>query len=74
MKAMIRLSIPERLRDGMLLKTANYFEVPDTKDGHSLMEWWEKSASELRDTLMKQAYDNNVTIVEALKNHLASQE
>jgi hypothetical protein len=69
-KILAKVSIPGRLRDGMLLKNAEYFEVPHNNDGVEFMRWWEKSASDDRDALMKQAYDNNTDIVAALKTRL----
>lgn len=70
MKILAKVSVPGRLKDEMLLKNAEYFEVPHTSDGVEFMDWWEKAASDDRDALMKQAYDNNIGIVEALKAKL----
>jgi hypothetical protein len=69
-KILAKVSIPGRLRDGMLLKNAEYFEVPHSNDGIEFMRWWEEAGSGDRDTLMKQAYDSNTGIVEALKARL----
>lgn len=66
-KTLAKVSIPGRLRDEMLLKSAEYFEIPHTIDGVKFMQWWEKAAMKDRDALMKQAYDNNTNLVEALK-------
>ncbi len=74
MKILVKISIPERLRDDMLMKHANYFEVPLSQDGQALMGWWEKAATASRDSLMKLAYAKDISIVEALKERLASQE
>ena len=74
MKVLVKISIPERLRDDMLMKHANYFEVPVSQDGQALVGWWEKASTASRDSLMKLAYDKNMGIVEALKERLASQE
>lgn len=73
-KTLVKISVPERLRDGMLMKRANYFEVPASQDGHALMEWWENASSGSRDSVMKLAYARDVDIVEALKEHLDSLE
>lgn len=72
-KTMVKISIPERLRDGMMLKQASYFEVPANQDGSALIEWWDKAASDSRDAIMKLAYDNNTDIIAALKEHLSKQ-
>jgi len=69
-KILAKVSIPGRLRDGMLLKNAEYFEVPHNNDGIEFMRWWEKAASTDRDSVMKQAYDADTTIVAALKARL----
>jgi hypothetical protein len=70
MKILAKVSIPGRLKDGMLLKHAEYFNVPHNADGVEFMRWWEKAGSDDRDSLMKEAYDNNTGIVEALKARL----
>ena len=73
MKILTKVSIPGRLRDEMLLKNAEYFEIPHNNDGIEFMRWWEKSASDDRDSVMKQAYDGDIGIVEALKSRLADE-
>lgn len=72
-KPLMRLSIPDRLRGGMMLKQANHFEVPDTQDGYALMDWWEKAAAESRDAVMQTAYAGDGDITTALKDYLARQ-
>lgn len=72
MKTLVKISIPERLRDEMLMKRANYFEVPLSSEGNELMKWWEKASSTERDDTMKLAYAKDISIVEALKERLAS--
>lgn len=62
------ISIPPRLRGEMLTKEA--FEVPFGPDGEALITWWEKAASTDRDAIMKLAYDKNINIAQALKQHL----
>lgn len=62
---MARISIPARLMDEMMLKTAGAFDVPNNAEGIAFMQWWEKSAAADRDSLMKYAYKNNVTLLEA---------
>lgn len=69
---LVKVSIPGRLRDSMLLKSAEYFEVPNTADGVEFMRWWEDAGSDDRDGVMKHAYDNNVGIVTALKDILGA--
>ncbi len=72
MKTLVKVSIPDRLRCGMLMKTANYFEVPASQDGHAFMSWWEEAVANDRDEIMKTAYDKNISVVDALKEKLAS--
>jgi hypothetical protein len=72
MRTLVKVSIPGRLRDEMLLKHAEYFEVPHTTDGFEFMSWWEKAASADKDDVMRRAYDANTGIVDALKEKLAS--
>ena len=73
MKILAKVSIPGRLRDEMLLKNAEYFEVPHNNDGTEFLRWWEKAASVDRDSVMKQAYDGGVNIVDALKARLKNE-
>lgn len=72
MKTLVKVSIPERLRHGMLMKTANYFEVPVSPDGHAFMSWWGEAPADDRDEVMKTAYEKDIGVVEALKEKLAS--
>ena len=72
-KILAKVSIPNRLRDEMLLKNAEYFEVPHTADGVEFMRWWEDAGAGDRDSLMKEAYDSNTGIVEALKARLETE-
>lgn len=65
-KPLIRISIPARLQDEMLLKTAGYFDVPNTLEGIEFQQWWEKAAAKDRDDLMRKASNNRVSLVEAL--------
>jgi hypothetical protein len=65
-KVLARLSIPPRLRDGMMLKEGhpNTFDVPNTKKGVLFLEFWKTAKSEVRDALMKRAYEEEVPIVD----------
>lgn len=73
MKILARLSIPGRLKDGMLLKEGEYFDVPHTHDGIDFMRWWEQAKKDDRDALMKQAYASGANIVETFKAKLESE-
>jgi len=66
-RTLVRLSIPERLRDEMMLKTgsANSFDVPHTRAGVQFLSTWEEMGTPRRDALMKFAYARNVDIVAA---------
>jgi len=54
----------------MMLKEAESFDVPTTNVGLEFLEWWSHAPSEKRDNLMKTAYSNNVSILEALAQQL----
>jgi len=64
-KVLARLSIPPRLRDGMMLKTGypNTFDVPNTKEGVLFLEFWKNASAAVRDAMMKRAYDEEVPII-----------
>lgn len=63
-KVLVRLSIPLRLRDGMLLKEGNSrsFDIPHTKEGILFLTEWEKMSSEDHDALMQRAYTENTPL------------
>lgn len=65
-KVLVRLSIPPRLRDGMMLKTGhpNTFDVPDTKAGAEFLNFWKTAKTAVRDAIMKRAYEEEVPIVD----------
>lgn len=65
-KVLVRLSIPPRLRDSMMLKTGhpNTFDVPDTKAGAEFLEFWKSASTAERDAVMKRAYEEEVPIVD----------
>ena len=67
MKPLVRISVPERFQSDNFMKTASDFDVPNTRDGHDFMAWWEKAKRSDRDGIMKVAFDNNVSIVDAFK-------
>jgi len=67
--ALARLSIPPRLRGGCLTKEA--FNVPDSPEGTTFLNWWEEAPSGDRDTVMKLAIDHNITVLEAQKKQEA---
>lgn len=65
-KCLVRISIPARLQDELLLKTAGSFDVPATPEGVEFQQWWEKAAAKERDDLMRKASSNKTSLVEAL--------
>ena len=73
MKILVKVSIPERLRDEMLLKNANYFDVPASLDGHAFMRWWKEAAADDRDDVLKIAYEKSVNVTQALREKLESE-
>jgi len=66
-KVLMRISIPARLRDEMMLKYAGSFAVPANDAGIEFQQWWSKAPAAERDKLMKTAYKNNITLLDALE-------
>ena len=66
MRLLVRISVPPRLQDEMLLKTAGHFDVPNTPEGVEFQQWWEKAAAKERDNLMRKACNDGVSLLEAL--------
>lgn len=64
-KVAYRISIPPRLVDEMMLKSAGAFEVPASQEGMDFMQQWEKLGSKARDEIMKIAYARRITLLEA---------
>ena len=61
-----KISIPARFQEELLTKTASSsFLVPDTVEGQQFLTWWERAPREKRDGVMKLAFDNSLSIVEA---------
>lgn len=73
-KILVRLSIPPRLRDEMMLKEASGFDVPATEAGLEFAQWWSKAPSDHRDRLMKTAHKSNISLLEALEQEQGTQE
>jgi hypothetical protein len=73
MKTLVRISIPERLRNEMMMKEANFFDVPATLDGHAFMRWWEEAPADDRDEVLKIAYEKDTNVVKALREKLESE-
>lgn len=67
-KVLVSVSIPPRLRDGMMLKTGNAhgFDVPDTLEGAKFLTFWKTASAETRDAMMVRAYEEDVSIVDAI--------
>jgi len=49
----------------MLLKTAAAFDIPANAAGAAFVDTWKALAPAERDGIMKHAYDNNVSLLEA---------
>jgi len=65
-----RISIPARFQEKLLTKTAaTSFLVPDTTKGHTFLNWWGEAAPDKRDDVMKLAFDNSMSIVEAFDTY-----
>jgi hypothetical protein len=64
---LVRLSIPERIRGDMLLKTGGNetFDIPYTQAGVKFAAVWDEMSKPRRDALMKFAYERNLDIVAA---------
>lgn len=65
MKTLVRIPVPARLADEMMLKHAASFAVPDTDEGVAFAQAWEKLGHAERDRLMRHAYENGITLLEA---------
>jgi hypothetical protein len=65
-KVLIRIGIPPRLRDEMMLKEAASFDIPATDAGIEFQQWWSRAPAVERDKLMKTAYANNISLLDAL--------
>lgn len=63
---LLRVSIPARLQDEMLLKTAGYFDIPNTPAGIEFQQWWETAPAKARDDLMRKASSDGTSLIEAL--------
>ena len=69
---LVRLSIPPRLRSGCLMKEA--FDIPNSPEGASFLNWWDSAKTKDRDALMKLALDNNITMLEAQNKKESTEE
>lgn len=63
-KVLVKLSSPVRL-DGLLQRET--FDVPLSEAGTRFMTWWDKAASDERDTVLKMAHDKNICVTKALE-------
>ena len=64
-KVLLRIGIPPRLRDEMMLKEGASFAIPATDAGIEFQQWWSKASATERDKLMKTAYENNISLLDA---------
>jgi hypothetical protein len=63
-KVLVKLSAPVRIA-GLLQRET--FDVPLSDAGTRFMTWWDKAASDDRDTVLKLAHETNVCVTEALE-------
>ena len=70
-KVLVKLSEPVRI-DGLLQRET--FDVPLSEAGTRFMTWWEKAASDKRDTVLKLAHDRSICVTEALETLSQSEE
>lgn len=68
-KVFMRISIPPRLRDEMMLKEGASFDIPATNAGVELAQWWSEASASERDRLMKTAYDNDISLLAAFNQN-----
>ena len=68
MQTWLTISIPPRLKGDMLQKVA--FEVPMGRKSEDFMRWWETAQNDDKDDVMKLAYEKDIVIVDALREHL----
>ena len=65
-----KISIPARFQEELLTKTAaTSFLVPDTSKGQQFLTWWGGAKEDERDGVMKIAFDDSLSIVEAFDKH-----
>lgn len=63
-KVLVKLSCPVRI-DGLLGRET--FDVPFSNAGTRFMTWWNKAASDERDTVMKLAHEKDICVTESLE-------
>ena len=65
-RVLVKLSAPVRV-DGLLLRDT--FDVPYSDAGTRFMTWWDKAASDARDTVLKLAHEQDLCVTEALATY-----
>ena len=68
---LVRLSVPRRLKDEMIIKEGAAFRVPNSNDGHKLLFWWKTASIADRDDVMRRAFNKGSTLVQAWNEKLA---
>lgn len=68
MQTWLTISIPPRLKGDMMQKEA--FSVPMGHKSAEFLSWWETAQNEDKDSVMKLAYEKDICIVDALREHL----
>ena len=65
-----RINVPPRFQEELLTKTASTsFLVPDTNKGQQFLTWWGDAPENKRDSVMKLAFDNSLSITEAFDTY-----
>jgi len=70
-QTLVRMSIPHRLVDEMMLKTGGAFEVPNTAAGHKLVFWWKTASKNDRDDIMRRASSKAIPLIDAWNEKLS---
>ena len=69
-RVLVKVNIPHTVKNQFGFDDT--FDVPFTKEGLDLVDWWKKAELEERISVLQKARDGVVPITEALKDHLAN--
>ena len=67
-RVLVKVNIPGPVRNQFGFDES--FDVPFTKEGMDLVDWWKKAEIDDRIAVLQRARDDSISITEALKDHL----
>lgn len=67
-RVLVKVNIPHTVKNQFGFDDT--FDVPFTKEGLDLVDWWKKAEINDRIAVLQKARDDNVPITDALKGHL----